>query len=189
MAERLQRWTSGDFDFVLAPSEYGLVVVDWVTHTILDYQNYTSLDREYHLNLMCPAAMREFKGLVIDGRISEVALWHERFARPDNEEDYIKKPLHFFGESQADQFKNLFIAAQQGTGLAGDNTHTQRLYPSYCQLDLRPFNLVTSKSLDPSPEEWKELHDKLQNDMGFKLGPGDETEWSNKYRFAQETLT
>lgn len=167
------RWVNPELAGSLSPSDYGLVVVDFVTKRILSFQNYTSVD-SVHLIMPSqdPELADELKQLAENGFISQVVAW--RHEGRGNKKTRLVVPLSDYGPIPADavvKAQQLFDTdfANRGDGVVGE------VIPYELMLDTK-FTVLSDNTF-PRKMDWPMVRKTLVEEMGFKLTDEENKEW------------
>jgi hypothetical protein len=166
------RWVDPELAGSLAPSDYGLVVVDWVTKRIISFQNFTSVDT-VHLVMSAqdPELAEEVKTLAENGFISQVVAWRREEGR--NLTRHVV-PLSDYGQIPGDSV----VKAQElfdANFIKWEESSIGEVIPHELMVDTK--FAVLSANASPREVDWPMVRNTLVNEMGFVLTESENQEW------------
>lgn len=161
--ERRLRWRqSPELAGCLAPSEYGLVVVDFHTGTLLDFNDYHWIGQRWVADLCFPFAVEEWRTLARAGRLGPLRCrLADRKSHPGLPLTRTR-PLPLFGENT----EAILQALQEGQTHNADPFYAPETY----EVDLRPFRVIRPAiPARPTRREWETCREILTQQLGFTL--------------------
>ncbi|MBK5052945.1 hypothetical protein IQ289_31670 [Burkholderia sp. R-70006] len=188
--ERLSAWKEPEFHGDLAPVDYGLVVVDFVTQRILSYQHYTALSK-HHVVVFnrFPNDMANALSMIEGGRVRGV-----RTERPWKVMEYTgeaapgvhvygEQPLSAFGGTSKEQFEGILsqyeawrkIDFSPGPWTPASASAPLPSAPECFLMDYSPFRLDEGEG---TADELCRAKTLLTSEMGFSLTAQEEILWS-----------
>lgn len=181
------RWVNPELAGSLSPSDYGLVVVDFVTKRIISFQNYTSVDAVHLIHTRIDKEMLdEMSLLATNGFITQVVTWkREGEGRKSTRKivplsEYGEVPAAAVAKAQA-MFDADFDRDCRSDGESVDGAgipHELMLIP--------PFT-VWADSTFPRQMDWKMVRKTLVEEMGFILTEKENQEWDEWIKYMADT--
>lgn len=166
-----------DFQYCMAPSEYGLVVADFVTKTIISKNFFTSLDgltfiTEFSIGdtfeeQVCLTESDYLVDLIECGRITSI--------KYKKEKEFVVEPLTKYGSTTEEILRNIFEKHKRSFS-KNDNSEEVEFSYGYFVVEYPGFNLIEFKS---KPEDfWKKSDwDEFKNKIQIPFTDEDETKW------------
>jgi hypothetical protein len=176
------RWVDPELAGSLSPSDYGLVVVDFVTKRIISFQNFTSVDT-VHLVMSAqdPELAEEVKTLAENGFITQVVAWRREEGR---DKTRLVVPLSDYGPIPGDAV----VKAQELFDVAFANWRESVIgeaIPFELMVDTK-FS-VLSACASPREVDWPMVRRTLADEMGFVLTESENKEWEQWIKDTTET--
>lgn len=185
LEEKRIKWSKPALQGVLAPVEYGLVVVDFVSKRIIGCQGYTRLSRRAISSVIYYDEFENISKLIDSGRITKVGYPLPNHVRvPDCAQHAANIiPISFYGKNNTEIFaklKNLHDEASR----SDDITDRLRSW-GYFIIDHRPITNIIDYD-DLGTDEWKKFKNVLTEEMKFLLSPEDEVGWDHWFHYLKE---
>ena len=159
--------------YALAPYDYGLVVIDFVTDSILSCQGYCSIDTLYEASIKMHLhntfgvdfheAAKVYSQMVLDRRL-------------------YRQKLTFGKEGGVDIEKESLVREKDLPSLL-KNKMPRDVFRYRYRVDLSPFNVFVYE--DHGSEPLREMRAKLL-ELGFRLTSEDESRWQEAIRSQEE---
>lgn len=171
------RWANPELAGSLAPSDYGLVLVDFVTKRIISYQNFTSVDSVHLVKTrMDDELLAEMSLLAANGFIREVVAWKRE--EQGNTSTRSVVPLSEYGEVPAEAVvkAQAIFDTDFDIRYRSDDAPADSSFIPHELLLTTPFT-VMSDSTFPRTMDWKMVRKAVVEEMGFKLSQEEENVW------------
>jgi hypothetical protein len=169
------RWVDPELAGSLAPTDYGLVLVDFVTKRIISFQNFTSIDSVHLIHTRIDKEMLdEMSQLATNGFIKQVVTWK----REGRESTRSLVPLSEYGDVPA-----VAVIKAQAIFDADFNRQSHRDEESVDgafiphQLLLSSEFSVLADTTFPHTMDWNMVRKAVVDEMGFKLTQDEEKSW------------
>lgn len=171
------RWVNPELAGSLSPSDYGLVVVDFVTKRIISFQNYTSIDSVHLIHTRIHEEMLdEMCLLATNGFITQVVTWKREVDGKKSTRQVV--PLSEYGDVPAAavaRAQALFDADFDHDIRSDGECFDAADIPH--ELILKgPFSVLADSTF-PRQMNWAMVRKTLVEEMGFKLTEDENKEW------------
>ena len=171
------RWVNPELAGSLSPSDYGLVVVDFVTKRIISFQNYTSIDAVHLIHTRIDKELLdEMSLLATNGFITQVVTWKKEGIRKKNTRhvvslsEYGDVPAAAVVRAQAIFDANFELDCRSDGETVDDEGIPHEL------LLATPFTVLADSTF-PRQMGWKMVRKTLVEEMGFVLTEQENGEW------------
>lgn len=179
----------------LAPSEYGLVVIDFMHNKLLDLNDYHGFGRCQSLNLYNESCATQIDDMGITWGVGE-KLGIRAFLEDDGNEASRFYKFHKAGRIKAVQKFDPVWLRYVDTGVDINGWDFEKVYKEYIEimaerdyskehcflLDMSPLELV---SLRGTFDSYRNFHQQIL-DLGFVLSDEEEEIWEEKFRSYEE---
>lgn len=187
LAECRKRWAKPELAGMLAPDDYGLVVVDFVTKRIISFQNFTSLDTSHLIKSRGDQELfLELKQLATAGFITKVVCFKDEGKGKELTKlvapltDYAANPEEAVAEVQRLYDEDFDSRCSERT-----DEHAPMPVPNSLVLET-PF-AVTHDGTYPADMDWVWYRKTLVEEMGFTLTEAEEKAWADWIQDMSET--
>lgn len=171
------RWVDPELAGSLAPSDYGLVVVDFVTKRILSFQNFTSVDSVHLIHTRIDKELLdEMSQLATNGFIKQVVTWKREEEGKNNTRLLV--PLSEYGDVPAAAVvrAQAFFDADFDQNRHSDGESFDGAVIPHELILSTPFSVLADTTF-PQTMDWKMVRKAVVDEMGFKLTQEEEKAW------------